>query len=179
MKIGRKHILIEQCTIEEMQQKLSEFPKRYHNFQMPKQESIWSFRIVSMDNKYYVIQLIDKNFEPPRGKVSSDQPYIYIHTLQDGEHVKLVYWLRWQKWKFALIWFGVLFYSSIWLTTICISTLGGKHSFFAVGLWLLGLCFFIVWLAQNIRHDRLAMKIFEELLQRNFPTIHFIREIVT
>lgn len=173
MRIGRKHARIEQSTTEEMRQKLSGFPKRYHNFQIPKQENIWSFRIVSMDNKYCVIQLVDKNFEPSRGKVTSDQPYIYIHALQEGEHVELAYWLRWQKWKLALICFGVAFYSSICLTTICMSIPGEKLFLLAVGLWLLGVCFFAVWFAQNVRHDRLTMKIFEELLQRNFSTIHF------
>lgn len=173
MRIGRKHARIEQSTIEEMRQKLSEFPKRYHNFQIPKQENIWSFRIVSMNNKYCVIQLVDKNFEPPRGKVTSDQPYIYIHALQEGEHDELAYWLRWQKWKLAPICFGVAFYSSICLTTICMSIPGEKLFLLAVGLWLLGVCFFAVWFAQNVRHDRLTMKIFEELLQRNFSSIRF------
>lgn len=173
MRIGRKHVLIEQYTIEEIQQKLSEFPKRYHAFQMPKQKNIWLFQIVSMNFNHYVIQVIDKYFEPPRGKVSSDQPYIYIHVLQEGEHVRLTYWLRWQKWKLALILLGIIFYSSISLAIICINAPGEKHYFFAVGLWLLGLCILAEWFSQNIRHDRLSLRIFEEILRRNFSTIHF------
>lgn len=168
MRIGRKHAFVERCTTEELQEKLSEFPKRYHHFKLPKQENIWTFHIFSTTSNYCIVQLIDKTFELSRGTVTSDQPYIHIHFLQEGQNVDMTYSMKWQKWKLALVALGIVIYSSISLPCIFISASPDNHTFWALSLCLCIFCIFILWVARNIRHDRLTLSVFEEILERNF-----------
>lgn len=169
----KKHALLERCTTEEIQHKFSDFPRRYHHYQSPNQENIWTFRIISGNSSDFVIQLIDKTFEPPRGRVCSDQPYIYIRFLQKGENVTLTYWMEWQKWKQVLIAFGFGFILSISLANIVLSLLSNKPFWVGAGLLVISIYVLFLWLVQNKRHDLLAIKVFEELLQKNFTAIRF------
>lgn len=166
MRIGRKHAFVEQYTSKELQEKLSEFPKRYHHFKLPKQENIWTFHIISMTSNYCIVQLIDKTFELPRGTITSDQPYIHIHFLQEGQTVDITYWMKWKNWKLILIALGIVL--SMSLACIFISAVRDKHTFWALSLCFCMFSLFILWLAKNIQHDRLTLRVFEEILERNF-----------
>ena len=74
----KKYALLGNGTVQDAQQKISEFSRRYTNYQLNKQKNIWAFCIVAEKSKGLIVQLIDKTFEPTRGRVTSDQPYIYI-----------------------------------------------------------------------------------------------------
>lgn len=169
----KKYALLGNCTVQDAQQKISEFSRRYTNYQLNKQKNIWAFCIVSEKSMGLIVQIIDKTFEPTRGRVTSDQPYICICFMQVGDDVKLSYWLKWKKWKQILVASGAVIYFAISLAIFHMSTLGDKHFIGSLGLLCGGLCVFLAWLLQNIRHDRLTLNVFRELLYKNFSEIQF------
>ena len=163
--------ILGQCSAKEAQRKIYEFSKRYTHYQFHEQKSVWTFNTVSEHDGALVVQLIDKTFEPPRGNVSSDQPYICINFTQAGDDVKLTYWLKWKKWKWPLVISGMICSFAIASRLLLISALGSKDFVVGLGLMLFAASLFTAWLIRNIRHDRLAMKVFEELLCKNFDNI--------
>lgn len=169
----KKYALLGNCSVQKAQQKISEFSRRYTNYQFNRQKNIWVFCVVSEKSRGLIVQLIDKTFEPPRGRVSSDQPYICINFTQAGDNVKLTYWLKWKKRKRTLVVCGVVLYFAISLAIFHMSTLGDKYFIGSIGLLCGGLCIFLTWLLQNIRHDRLTLSVFRELLYKNFSDIQF------
>lgn len=174
MKSARTHILIKNCTIVKVQQSILGFQERYQHYQKARCVNIWSFHLISMDDTKCVIQLIDKSFEPTRGKVCSDAPYIFMSFTQKGEHVDVVCWIEWQKWKSVLILATIGFNSMISIVHIYSSFSHNKKGLYAVILWLCLFIAFIWWLIQNNQHDRLTMRIFRELLQKEYDTIIFL-----
>lgn len=169
----KKYALLGNCTVQKAQQKISEFSNRYTSYQFNKMKNIWVFCVVSEIRNDLIIQLIDKAFEPPRGNVSSDQPYICINFTQAGDDVKLTYWLKWKKWKWPLVISGMIFSFAIASSLLLNSALGSKEFIIGFGLMLFAAVLFATWLIQNIRHDRLTIKVFQELLSKNFDTIQF------
>lgn len=169
----KRYALLGNCTVQKAQQKISEFSRRYMNYQLKRQKNIWVFRVVLEKSRGLIVQLIDKTFEPSRGRVSSDQPYICINFTQVGEDVRLTYWLKWKKWKQALVVSGAVLYFAISLAVFHMSTLGDKHFIGSLGLLCGGLYVFLTWLLQNIRHDQLTLNVFRELLCKNFSDIQF------
>ena len=87
--------------------------------------------------------------------------------------MKVSYWLKWKKWKQILVASGAVIYFAISLAIFHMSTLGDKHFIGSLGLLCGGLCVFLAWLLQNIRHDRLSLNVFRELLYKNFSDIQF------
>ena len=161
-------MLFEKCTISDIQQKLIDFPKRYHHYKLPKRKNIWVFSVVSQDKDRAVIQLIDKTFEPPRGRVRSDQPYIYLKFQQNGEDAMLTYRLVWQKRKTALLILGCCILLVLSLANIVCGLRSSNNLILGAALMMIGICSFILWLVQNKRHDQLTVTIFEEIMQKNF-----------
>ena len=167
----KKYALLGNCTVQKAQQKISEFSNRYTSYQFNKMKNIWVFCVVSEIRNDLIIQLIDKAFEPPRGNVSSDQPYIHLNITQAEADVKLTYRLKWKRWKLPLAIGGFVFCLAIALSLLLISALGSKAFVVGLGLMLFDASLFAAWLIRNIRHDLLAMKVFEELLCKNFDNI--------
>lgn len=165
----KKHALLKNYTVQKAQQKISEFSRRYTSYQFNMQKNIWVFCVISEGSSDLIVQLIDKSFEPPRGSVSSDQPYICIHFTQVEDDVKLTYRLRWKKWKWPLIISGMVLYFAIPLILLCMS----EHTIASYALILFGACIFFTWLIRNICHDRLTLRVFRELLYKNFDDIQF------
>ena len=60
----KKYALLGNCTVQDAQQKISEFSRRYTNYQLNKQKNIWAFCIVSEKTMGLIVQIIDKTFEP-------------------------------------------------------------------------------------------------------------------
>ncbi len=166
------NLLLKQCTIHEAHTKLLTFPIRYHHFQPAYQKNFWKFYIISDSIDFLIIQLTDQTFEPPRGTVSSDQPYIYVQMTQKGNDVGITFSLKWQKLKTVCLLFGLIFWLLYSTTLICMNTLGSKPFVFGILFILLGLITATVWLVRNIRHDLMIKRIFVELLQRNFSAVH-------
>ena len=165
--------ILGQCSAKEAQRKIYEFSKRYTHYQFNEKKSVWTFNTISDNDGALTVQLVDKTFEPPRGNVSSDQPYICIDFAQVEDNVKLTYRMKWKKWKWPLVISGMIFSFAIALDLLFISALGSKEFIVGFGLMLFAALLFATWLIRNIRHDRLAMKVFEELLCKNFDNIQF------
>lgn len=83
--------------------------------------------------------------------------------------MKLTYLLRWKKWKWPLIISGMVLYFAIPLIMLCMS----EHTIASYALILFGACIFLTWLVQNVCHDRLTLRVFRELLYKNFDDIQF------
>ena len=163
--------ILGQCSAKEAQRKIYEFSKRYTHYQFNEQKSVWTFNTVSEHDGALMVQLIDKTFEPPRGNVSSDQPYIHLNITQAEADVKLTDRLKWKRWELPLAIGGFVFCLAIALSLLLISALGSKAFVVGLGLMLFDASLFAAWLIRNIRHDLLAMKVFEELLCKNFDNI--------
>lgn len=169
-----KYALLERCTIEKVQGKISDFSKRYTHYQINGQKNIWAFSVVSEKYGELVCQFVDKTFEPPRGRGRSDQPYICVKLTQVGDNVKIAYWLEWKKWKLPLVVSGSIMYFVFLGLGSSMSTLEYKEILVIIGLYIYGLCIFLTWIIQNIRHDRLTLKVFRDLLDKNYTDIKYI-----
>lgn len=171
MKRGKTYI-INDITIEKVLEELLRFQDRYRYYVAKNTKSTWCFRLISKDNKRCVIQLIDKFFEPSRGNVKSDAPYIYLGLVQNHDDVIIDYSIKWQGWKVWLVFLGTVFYSSVIWTQVYLSDSSDRVQMFAsLILWLCMGIMFAYWLIKNIRHDSLTIQVFEELLTKNFSNI--------
>lgn len=159
----QKYIAKNISVTEAMQTVLS-LPVRYtHHKTIP---GIWKCGLISKSSSHIVLQLADESFEPPRGNVRSDAPFLYIQFLQIGADTLILWKLRWQLWKTLLVWITSLllltaFIFLLWTTNVVLTKcfIGGTLLFLSVLV--------SIWLVQNIRHDKLTIQVFGSILQNN------------
>ena len=151
-------------NVEAASHVLEQFPERYQHYFYSYTQSYWKCDKVDQFQGI-VYQLVDRNFEPPRGNVRSDAPFIYVRCEQDQDNVIITYKLKWQKWKVFFVWvIALCFFSSGLL--ICKSHLPVEAGLLTY-IWLFFLLGCAVWLVKNIRHDRITIRLFHELIMRN------------
>lgn len=167
----KNSILIPDTPKWQVAEQLMAFPSRYGCHKTKKAAGRWKLDFLQKTKDGMIFQLVDLDFEPPRGRVPSDQPVLCISLEQVGNDTLLWYTFRWLGWKIFLmsalflaiacldgyVVYSVMF--SVEKTTLLQVIIG---SFLTV---LLG-----IWLVQNIHHDRLAQIVFIQILNKNFPT---------
>ena len=113
------------------------------------------------------VQLVDRGFEPSRGKGNSDAASLRLELSRSGRNALLSWSCRWKQWKrrLSLVILGILLLTLGLLLAEAEGQLGILH--FAV--WTFCAVLYGGWLTQNLLHDRLMMQVFRELLDLNFP----------
>lgn len=166
------YVVAKDVTVDIVESVLLDFPRRYKHYYVKNSKSIWNCNFIKRDNENIVLQLVDKNFEPPKGNVKSDAPIFYISFEQSDKDVLIKYHLQWKKWKRVFV--SVI---SILCALICLMYLFYAitnpvlDEFILLGLWLLAPLMLIVWMIKNKKHDDLTMCTFIELLNKNFKIV--------
>ena len=116
----------------------------------------------------YLLQLIDANFERPRGPVKhSDVPLFHIHLCDDHA---LHYTYRWQRWKLVLVAVSICFLIvELIYVAVIFPQLSFRDLLFFILLWTFWSVLLIYWLVSNYRHDKLTLQVFKTLLEKRFP----------
>ena len=149
---------------EQVEMALLDFENRYHPY-----KSRWDFELVSQGTCCMTAQLVDRSFEPPRGKGQSDSPYLHMSYNASGSDVLLSWNYRWKSWRRTL---------SILLLLALLAFLAGSILLYSGQLRVLHLsiwCFWASlyggWIFQHLWHDRMTMGIFRDLLALNFEDL--------
>lgn len=154
------HMTFRNCSILDWQKRLREMQNRYRCCQIPGAAGVWTFRIVSTEQTKSVIQVVDKNFEPSRGSVKPDAPYIFIRCIQRDDSVDVICKLRWQTWKIILIALCAILHLLLSVAHLYYEMLSQGHAYQAITLWLCLFIPFTIWIVKNILHDRLTLWVF-------------------
>ncbi len=168
MKEHKKQILISNTTTENVQEKIRELPKRFAHYTPRDFTGVWSLRIIRAEPHRYVIQLVDKTFEPTRDirpDAPHDAPHIVVDIVQLEKDVSVVYYLKWKQWK---VWFAGLFF--LFLLIMCSASVYLRDDI-SIGELLSYLGSFILylwWLVSNIKHDQLTLRVFAKLMGKTF-----------
>ena len=91
--------------------KLKEFPNRFGHYKSSKFRGIWKCNLIDYAQNIFCFQLIDKTFEPPKGKVEPAAPLIILNISQlDCNRTIIKVVLRWKKTKLIFAYLlGVIF----------------------------------------------------------------------
>ena len=145
---------------------LLSFPKRYQHHRA--EGTYWECRLLRQDSESVTLQLIDANFERPRGPVKhSDVPLFHIHLGDD--HV-LHYTYRWQLWKLVLAAVSICVQIvAIIYEAVIFPQLSSRDILGFLLLWTFLSTLLIYWLVSNYRHDKLTLQVFKTLLEKRFP----------
>lgn len=148
-------------TPEQVEMTLLDFENRYHPY-----KSRWDFEMISQVPGMMTVQLVDRSFEPPRGKGQSDSPYIKISYGKDGENVNVSWTCRWKRWRRIL---SLLILTAMILSRIIIFVgYTGQVRILMAAIWLFWAILYGGWVLQHVRHDHLIQQVFKELLKLNF-----------
>ena len=148
---------------------LLSFPKRYQNHRV--EGTYWECRLIHQTSESITLQLIDKNFERPRGPVKhSDVPYFRLQLREEAEETVLHYTYRWQLWKLALAVFSICFLTAEFIyVAVIFPQLSSRDILFFIIHWTFLSILLVYWLVSNYRHDKLTLQVFKTLLEKRFP----------
>ena len=149
---------------------LLSFPKEYHHYRA--EGTYWECRLIHQTSESITLQLIDKNFERPRGPVKhSDVSYFRLQLCEEAAETVLHYTYRWQRWKLLLVAVSVLILAAALVYTVFpFSQLSFRDILSLLLLWTPMSALLIYWLISNYRHDKLTVQVFKTLLEKRFPT---------
>lgn len=161
--------ILKDMTVKIVEDTLLGFPKRYGHYIDKNSNSIWFCDVMGYTSENLTLQLVDKNFEPPRGKVKSDAPIFYISLEQKYSDVLLKYDFRWKKWKRVFVSMISILCAVICLICLLYSILNPKFdAFVLLSLWIVEPVLLIVWAIKNKKHNDLTLIVFIQLLKKNF-----------
>lgn len=164
-------VVLHNTTVLEVQNTISDFPRRYHNYYQKGLNGRWKCKLLKSKDNTMQLQLIDRIFEKPRGlNVPSEAPVFHISLKQADSDVILVFRYKWQKWILILVGFFTL----VALLSLILALYLFRHTAiklkaiipFCLATFLLFLQ--ITWLKSSSKHDLLVLQIFIELLHKNF-----------
>lgn len=161
MAKGKRQFEIQNQTVDQVKLTLQEFENKYQSY-----KGRWAYEQYTQKDNTVIAQLVDHGFESPRGKGQSDSPYLYVTLTQKDGNVLADWAMSWKRSKRNLSWtmFWILVISRF---IIFLAVHGDKVVLYA-GIWAFCLILYAAWLAQNHIHERAAMDIFREMLERNF-----------
>lgn len=145
---------------------LQSFPKRYQHHRA--EGTYWECRLLRQGSESVTLQLIDANFERPRGPVKhSDVPLFHIHLCDDHA---LHYTYRWQRWKLVLVAISICVQiAAVIYEAVIFPQLSSRDILGFLLLWTSLSTLLIYWLVSNYRHDKLTLQVFKTLLEKRFP----------
>ena len=148
---------------------LLSFPKRYQNHRV--EGTYWECRLIHQTSESITLQLIDKNFERPRGPVKhSDVPYFRLQLREEAEETVLHYTYRWQLWKLVLAAVSICVQIvAVIYEAVIFPQLSSRDILGFLLLWTFLSTLLIYWLVSNYRHDKLTLQVFKTLLEKRFP----------
>ena len=145
--------------------KLNEFPNRFGHYRSSSFRGVWKCNLIDYVQDIFYFQLIDKTFEPPKGKVKPYVPLIILSISQlDCNRTIIKVVLRWKIPKLIFAWLlGVTFLLCDIFMIMFIS-----YPYIYKLLILIGILqiFYLYWIISNIFHDILTLKVFIELLKK-------------
>lgn len=157
--------------VDEIHSCLLMFSTRYQHYYSNRTASYWKCNIVGNHPKL-ILQLVDLSFEPPRGnKVRADAPYIEVKFEKEKGIVYINYSLHWQKWKIILTFATVFVLLSLFVAPIIQAQLRGALTIPAFLIMSALPVSFVVWIIKNIRHDFTTIKVFQDLVAKNFQIV--------
>lgn len=148
---------------------LQSFPKRFQHLRA--EGTYWECRLIHQTSESITLQLIDKNFERPRGPVKhSDVPYFRLQLREEAEETVLHYTYRWQLWKLALAAISICVQiAAVIYEAVIFPQLSSRDILGFLLLWTFLSTLLIYWLVSNYRHDKLTLQVFKTLLEKRFP----------
>ncbi len=163
-------LLLCNTTISMARDTIAGFPRRYHSHSQKGFSGLWKCVLLRASETMIQLQLVDDRFETPRGQnVPSEAPIFHIVLEQVGSDVMLVFRYKWKKLICLFVGFFMFVILTSLLLTLHLYVSGDLKTAwmpFAVAIFLLSLG--ILWWKSNVRHDALAVKMFIELLRKNF-----------
>lgn len=145
-------------------ERLCEFPNRFRHYRASNYKGEWTCNLTSCDQDTFCFQMIDKTFEPPKGRVKPNVPFIKLKLGQLGSRSVVDITL---KWKLSKLIFALILGASFLLGNIFMSIFIDCPN--VIALLLLSCIlqiFYAYWVISNIFHDILTLKLFIELIKK-------------
>ena len=150
---------------ESVEKKLSRFPERYRCYHTKKYKGEWQCRLLVSGSNQFVFQMVDQTFDITKGNAKPESPLITLEINNDGENSSVMHiFLKWQNWMVLIACFLPVLYLLVWGNAIA----NGWWGIFVPCLVLFVLHFYWMW--RRIRHDRLTMDVFTDILMKNFES---------
>lgn len=169
--LNKREVALHDIKIENVQYAISNFVHRYQRYYRKNLSGVWKCRLLRRRNNALGLQLVDRKYEVVRGiNVEPESPVIWLSFRQENVDVILTYQLCYRKKDLLVrvllvlgmaLTFGMMSYY-IFSTPLSWRTL--PIFLFLIGILVTG----IVWVVQEHRHNILIIRVFEELLQKNF-----------
>ena len=164
MPILKKRLYFD-TSPESVAKKLSGFPKRYRRYRSQKYKGEWQCRLLIGDSNQFVFQMVDQTFDITKGNAKPESPLITLAIRADGENSSVTdIFLKWQN-LMVLI---ACFLPVLYLLFCGYAIANGWWGMFVPYLVLFVLHFCWIW--RRIRHDRLTMDVFADMLMKNFES---------
>ena len=150
---------------ESVAEKLSGFPERYRCYHTKKYKGEWQCRLLVGGSNQFVFQMIDQTFDITKGNAKPESPLITLAINADGENASVTdIFLKWQNPTVLIACFLPVLYLLVGGYAIA----NGWWAIFVPYLVLFVLHFYWIW--RRIRHDRLTLDVFTDMLMKNFES---------
>lgn len=167
-------IVFRNTVILEVMGLISDFPRRYHNYYHRYPDGRWKCELLDQTTNTVQLRLVDQIYEPPRGiHVQSESPVFHISLHQESCNVILRYKYKWNKLTFVLGCFYTFVALLMFALGLYMISVEFSKSGYIVPLFLSAflLVLELVWLIRKKKHDQLTIRVFHELLHKNFNDI--------
>ena len=150
---------------ESVAEKLSGFSERYRCYHTKKYKGEWQCRLLFGSSNRFVFQMIDQTFDITKGNAKPEFSLITLAISADGENSSVTdIFLKWQN-RMVLI---ACFLPVLYLSLGGYAVANGWWGIFVPYLVFFVLHFYWIW--RRIRHDRLTMDVFADMLMKNFES---------
>ncbi len=155
-------IKLSQTTVCQALDLLVRLPIHYQRYIPKNSKSIYCCRFIKQHENTITLQMIDRLFEPPRGR-KSDAPFLHITVIPHGDDVRLRFRYQWQCWKVLLVVLFCVLSITVEIAGIVYAFQNVANGIYLLGIWTPILIGLGVWTVKNYKHDAMTIATFKAL----------------